>query len=93
MFVSRLRLINFRSYCDAVVKFGPGLNVVVGANATGKTNLLEGAWFALRGVSPRTRREEKLVMWGARFSRVELTLEGCSGAPALVEFGYAPREG
>ena len=65
MFVSRLRLINFRSYCDAVVAFGPGLNVVVGANATGKTNLLEGAWFALRGASPRTRREEKLVTVGS----------------------------
>lgn len=93
MFVSRLRLINFRSYCDAVVAFGPGLNVVVGANATGKTNLLEGAWFALRGVSPRTRREEKLVLWGARFARIELTLEGGSRAPTEVEFGYAPREG
>ena len=40
MVVSSLRLINFRSYCDATVRFGPGLNVVVGENATGKTNLL-----------------------------------------------------
>ncbi len=93
MFVSRLRLVNFRSYCDAVVAFGPGLNVVVGANATGKTNLLEGAWFALRGASPRTRREDKLVLWGARFSRVELTLEDEFAPPAVVELGYAPREG
>ncbi len=93
MFVSGLRLVNFRSYCDAVVSFGPGLNVVVGANATGKTNLLEGAWFALRGTSPRTRREDKLVQWGARFARVELTLEGGGRAPAVVDLGYAPREG
>jgi DNA replication and repair protein RecF len=93
VFVSRLRLVNFRSYCDAVVAFGPGLNVVVGANATGKTNLLEGAWYALRGASPRTRREEKLVLWGARFSRVELTLEDEFAPPAVVELGYAPREG
>ena len=47
--------------------FGPGLNVVVGENATGKTNLLEAAWFALRGSSPRTRRDEKLITWGERF--------------------------
>ena len=33
MFVSTLRLINFRSYCDATVSFGDGLNVVVGDNA------------------------------------------------------------
>lgn len=93
MFVSKLRLINFRSYCDATTSFGPGLNVVVGANATGKTNLLEGAWFALRGTSPRTRREEKLILWGARFSRVEVTVEGGLPAPIVVELGYAPREG
>ena len=31
MFVSGLRLVNFRSYCDATVRFGAGLNVVVGA--------------------------------------------------------------
>ena len=93
MFVSQLRLVNFRSYCDASAVFGPGLNVVVGANAIGKTNLLEGAWFALRGASPRTRREEKLVLWGARFCRVELTLEDDCAPPAFVELGYAPREG
>lgn len=93
MFVSRLRLVNFRSYCDAVASFGPGLNVVVGANATGKTNLLEGAWFALRGASPRTRREDKLILWGARFARVELTLVTSRGAATSVEIGYAPREG
>ena len=93
MYVSRLRLVNFRSYCDAHAVFGPGLNVVVGANATGKTNLLEGAWFALRGTSPRTRREEKLLRWGERFARVELELVMGSGRRAAVEMGYAPREG
>ena len=76
MVVTGLRLVNFRSYCDAMVHFGPGLNVVVGENATGKTNLLEAAWFALRGSSPRTRREEKLITWGERFGRVELQIDG-----------------
>lgn len=93
MFVSKLRLVNFRSYGDARVAFGPGLNVVVGANATGKTNLLEGAWFALRGGSPRTRREDKLIAWGQRFSRVELELDGHAAGPQAVEVGYAPGQG
>ncbi len=93
MFVSALRLVNFRSYADAQVAFGPGLNVVVGANATGKTNLLEGAWFALRGGSPRTRREEKLITWGRRFTRVELALGGHAAGPQAVEIGFAPGQG
>lgn len=93
MFVSKLRLINFRSYCDATVRFGVGLNVVVGQNAAGKTNLLEGAWFALRGGSPRTRREEKLITWGERFTRVELELDGSVAGPQAVEVAYAPGQG
>ena len=93
MFVSSLRLVNFRSYCDATVSFGAGLNVVVGQNAAGKTNLLEGAWFALRGSSPRTRREEKLITWGALFTRVELKLDGPAAGPQAVEVAYAPGQG
>jgi DNA replication and repair protein RecF len=93
VFVSSLRLVNFRSYCDATVSFGAGLNVVVGQNAAGKTNLLEGAWFALRGSSPRTRREEKLITWGERFTRVELELDGQAAGPQAVEVAYAPGQG
>ena len=93
MFVSSLRLVNFRSYCDATVSFGTGLNVVVGQNAAGKTNLLEGAWFALRGSSPRTRREEKLITWGERFTRVELELDGPAAGLQAVEVAYAPGQG
>jgi DNA replication and repair protein RecF len=93
VFVSRLRLVNFRSYCDASVAFGDGLNVVVGHNASGKTNLLEGAWFALRGASPRTRREEKLITWGQRYTRVELELEGAPAGPQAVDVAYATGQG
>jgi len=91
--VSGLRLVNFRSYCDATVRFGPGLNIVVGANATGKTNLLEAAWFALRGSSPRTRRDEKLITWGERFSRVELQLDTPDAGEQQVDVGFAPSQG
>ena len=93
MVVSGLRLVNFRSYCDATVHFGPGLNVVVGENATGKTNLLEAAWFALRGSSPRTRRDDKLITWGERFARVELRLDTPDSGAQEVDVGFAPSQG
>jgi DNA replication and repair protein RecF len=91
--VSSLRLVNFRSYCDTTVRFGPGLNVVVGENATGKTNLLEAAWFALRGSSPRTRRDEKLITWGERFARVELEVTMGDAVSRQVDVGFAPSQG
>ena len=79
MFVARLRLVNFRSYHDATVEFAPGLNIIVGRNASGKTNLLEGAYFALRAASPRTTKEEKAVRWGATYTRAEATIEARGG--------------
>jgi DNA replication and repair protein RecF len=93
VFLASLRLVNFRSYCAASVDFGPGLNVVVGDNATGKTNLLEGAWFALRGGSPRTRLDDKLVTWGEAFTRASAVLGGQPSGTSVVEVGYAPGEG
>lgn len=93
MVVTGLRLVNFRSYCDAEVRFGPGLNIVVGENATGKTNLLEAAWFALRGNSPRTRRDEKLITWGERFARVELEVSTPDAGLQQVDVGFAPSQG
>ncbi len=94
MFVARLRLVNFRGYRDAAVEFGPGLNVIVGPNASGKTNLLEGAFFALRASSPRTTREEKAVRWGAAFARAEATVGGRGGEGShTLTVAYAPGQG
>jgi energy-coupling factor transporter ATP-binding protein EcfA2 len=39
--ITDLRLQNFRSYRDASFEMGPGVNIIVGPNASGKTNLLE----------------------------------------------------
>jgi DNA replication and repair protein RecF len=95
--IGALRLVNFRSYSDAVVEFHPGLNVIVGRNASGKTNLLEGACFALRGASCRTNREEKAVRWGATFTRVEATLvappEPVVGHTRTASVAYVPGQG
>lgn len=40
MRVSRLQLQNFRSYETLDMTFDPGVNLIVGDNAQGKTNLL-----------------------------------------------------
>ncbi|HEY8202589.1 MAG TPA: DNA replication and repair protein RecF, partial [Actinomycetota bacterium] len=41
MEVRSLRLTDFRNYAEAQVKLGPGVNLVIGRNGQGKTNLLE----------------------------------------------------
>jgi DNA replication and repair protein RecF len=104
VYVAALRVVNFRGYRDSRVRFSPGMNVIVGENASGKTNLLEAAHFALRATSPRTSREEKLVRWGEGFTRVaaevgrlvgEEPQTSAAGGERLhtIEVAYVPGQG
>jgi DNA replication and repair protein RecF len=91
-YLRALRLINFRNYADAAVLLTPGLNIVVGDNAQGKTNLLEAISFALTGSTPRTANDSEVVRWGQGFTRTEVrvSLDGDSGEERKVAVGYAP---
>jgi DNA replication and repair protein RecF len=53
MRADRLVLEDFRNYRNEAVEFSPGLNLVVGRNAQGKTNLLEAVYFLGGLGSPR----------------------------------------
>ncbi|MBZ5943125.1 AAA family ATPase, partial [Weissella cibaria] len=54
MYLKTLELHNFRNYADLVVEFGSGINVLLGENAQGKTNLLESIYFLALTRSHRT---------------------------------------
>ncbi len=49
--IQSLRLQNFRSYKDTQLEFEPGVNVIFGPNASGKTSILEAILIILRGSS------------------------------------------
>ncbi len=88
-YLRALRLVNFRNYADDTVLLAPGLNVVVGDNAQGKTNLLEALSFAVTGSSPRTPNDPEVVRWGEDFARTEARIALDSGE-RNVAVGYAP---
>src|SRR4051794_27700732 len=68
MKVTRLQLRDFRSYERCELRLGPGLTVISGRNGAGKTNLLEGLYFACTGRSCRTANERGVIGWGAERS-------------------------
>lgn len=70
MAISSIRLQHFRSYDDASFEFSPGVNIIVGPNASGKTNLLESVLVAARGASYRTKDAE-LVAFAAEWARLD----------------------
>ena len=75
MRLRRLRLRNHRNYSQLDLAPGPGLNVFIGANGQGKTNLLEAVAMLALSTSPRARRESELVGPVAAASRIEAEIE------------------
>ncbi|MBS3982888.1 MAG: DNA replication/repair protein RecF [Dethiobacter sp.] len=64
--IEALKLINFRNYPELELELDKNLNLFVGANGQGKTNLLEAISFLASGVSFRTHNESELVFWGEK---------------------------
>lgn len=71
--ITDLRLQHFRSYKDSSFEIGPGVNIIVGPNASGKTNLLEAVLVLARGGSYRAK-DADLVQFGADWARIDADL-------------------
>ena len=70
MQINSLYLRGFRNYEETRAEFVPGVNLLVGGNANGKTNLLEAIGYLSTGKSFRTRREQELIRFGADFAEI-----------------------
>jgi DNA replication and repair protein RecF len=68
--ITNIRLQNFRSYNDDSFEFEDGVNVIVGPNASGKTNILEAILVATQGKSYRAKDSE-LIKTGAPWARID----------------------
>jgi DNA replication and repair protein RecF len=71
----RLQLRNHRNYAHLDLTPGPGLNLLVGANGQGKTNLLEAVAMLALSASPRARRDIEVVGPVAAATRIEAEVE------------------
>lgn len=72
--ISGVHLQNFRSYNDDSFEFGDNVNIIVGPNAAGKTNLLEALLVAARGGSYRVHDLE-LIAFDAPWARIDVQLD------------------
>ena len=88
MRIDRLMLLNFRSYESLEAKFDPGVNLIVGDNAQGKTNLLESIVYLSRGSSYRTRKEEELIRWDSEYARLQAEILSADRETELVYLMY-----
>ena len=71
MRLNELHLRGFRNYAALDVDFVPGVNLILGDNAQGKTNLLEAISYLSTGHAFRTRKEQELIRFGSDFADLE----------------------
>ena len=63
MWLKNLSIKQFRNYHNTDIDFNPKLNVFVGRNAQGKTNLLESIYFLSLTRSHRTNSDKNLIQF------------------------------
>ncbi|MEA4882771.1 MAG: DNA replication/repair protein RecF [Clostridia bacterium] len=73
--MSSLELTDFRNYAQVSAKLDSGLNLFLGRNAQGKTNLLEAVYVASAGRSYRASRDAELIRWGQSHFRICASIE------------------
>ena len=71
MLVSSLKLNNYRNYSSWNIDFDKGLNIIIGKNGVGKTNILESLIVLSNTKSFRTLNDNDLIKKGEQYSKIE----------------------
>ncbi len=75
MKVVSLQIKNFRNYKNLNVNFDDNVNVFIGKNAQGKTNLLESIYFCCIGKSFKSAKDKDLICWGEDTGKIKMTTQ------------------
>ncbi len=70
-----ISLVNFRNLRDLKLFPSTQLNVIFGANASGKTNFCESVYYAAKGLLLKGDRQRDLITWGCDFSLLSFETE------------------
>ncbi len=79
MWIKNIELKNYRNYDNLNVKFNRNINVIIGDNAQGKTNLLESIYVLAVTKSFLSNNDKNLIKFDNSFSRIKGVLVGNNG--------------
>ena len=79
MYIKDIELYNFRNYKEQKVSFSKGVNIFIGKNAQGKTNLLEGIYLNAFGKSFKNVKDKELIKFGEEYCRIKAVSESEEG--------------
>lgn len=63
MYIKNIMLVNYRNYENLQIKLNENVNVFIGDNAQGKTNVLESVYYGAFAKSHRTSKDKELINW------------------------------
>ncbi len=75
MYIKNIKLINFRNYTNQEIDLEKEINLFVGDNAQGKTNILEAIFLCAIGKSFRAKKEKELIKIDEKNSCIEIEFE------------------
>ena len=70
MIIKSLCLTNFRNYKQFVIDFNQDINILIGSNGQGKTNLIEAIYLLSVGKSFKTHINKQMIMFDCDFAKV-----------------------
>ena len=74
MYIKNLQLLNYRNYKELSIELCKNVNVFIGDNAQGKTNILESMYYCGFAKSHRTNKDKELINWDAEKAFVSLSV-------------------
>lgn len=75
MKINSIELTNFRNYKDCSIEFDPFINIFIGQNAQGKTNLLEAIYILSLSKSFKTNLIEEMILFDSDFAKIKGRVE------------------
>lgn len=70
MYIDTLKLSHFRNYTQQNFQFSPTINILLGENAQGKTNIIESIYVLALTKSHRTNQDKDLIQWENEYAKI-----------------------
>ncbi|WP_175989816.1 DNA replication/repair protein RecF [Bacillus sp. Marseille-Q1617] len=79
MYIEELELKNYRNYESIEVNFENKVNVILGENAQGKTNIMESIYVLAMAKSHRTSNDKDLIRWDEEYAKIKGRIQKYNG--------------
>ena len=92
MIINSVHLEGFRNYENETIELSPGINVITGENAQGKTNFLESVYMLSCGHGFRTRFDNELISFDKNHAKVKGNIFSQGRDQNIEKYFFVPPE-